>query len=330
MIRLGYKSMAFTGKGLMSVLLPDDFHYSCKSQNAEDVKIFDGVLYSGAFTKEHLGSSYNSLIALINKEYGADRVAEFINNIQFLVNGWLVYAGFTVGIGDCLATSKEQIEDTIQKCFIEAKGIEESTKNPYIREAKITACLSKAKDIGMKIAKEALHPDNNFVTTVTSGSKGDYFNIAQLTGLLGQQNLGGKRIPKMLNRGKRTLPHYPLNEVLSVEAEFESRGFIKNSFIHGLNPIEFYMHAITGREGVTDTAMGTAKSGYIQRKIVKCMEDLHSEYDSTVRDASGTVFQCSYGETGMDPSKLVKTSVGMDCCNVSRIVNRLNCKFEEK
>jgi len=330
MIRLGYKSMAFTGKGLMSVLLPDDFHYSCKSQNAEDVKIFDGVLYSGAFTKEHLGSSYNSLIALINKEYGADRVAEFINNIQFLVNGWLVYAGFTVGIGDCLATSKEQIEDTIQKCFIEAKGIEESTKNPYIREAKITACLSKAKDIGMKIAKEALHPDNNFVTTVTSGSKGDYFNIAQLTGLLGQQNLGGKRIPKMLNRGKRTLPHYPLNDVLSVEAEFESRGFIKNSFIHGLNPIEFYMHAITGREGVTDTAMGTAKSGYIQRKIVKCMEDLHSEYDSTVRDASGTVFQCSYGETGMDPSKLVKTSVGMDCCNVSRIVNRLNCKFEEK
>lgn len=330
MIQLGYKPMAFTGRGLMSVLLPDDFHYHVKGQNGvEDVKIYKGVLYSGAFTKEHLGSSYNSLILLINKEYGSDVVTDFINNVQFLVNNWLLYAGFTVGIGDCLATSKDQIEDTIYKCFIEAKQIEDTTRNPYVRELKINACLSKAKDIGMRIAKEALHPDNNFVTTVTSGSKGDYFNIAQLTGLLGQQNLDGKRIPKMLNRGKRSLPHYPLNEELSIEEEFESRGFIKSSFIHGLNPKEFYMHAITGREGVIQTAMGTAKSGYIQRKIVKCMEDLSSEYDSTVRDASGALFQCSYGQTGYDPTKLVKSSAGgMDCCNVGRLVNRLNKKYE--
>lgn len=332
MIKLGYKPMAFTGKGLMSVLLPDDFHYNSKNNASEEepiVKIYNGVIYAGVLTKENLGSSYNSFITIINKEYGVDRVTEFINNIQFLVNNWLVYSGFTVGIGDCLATNKEQIEDTIQKCFIEAKGIEESTRNPYIREAKITACLSKAKDIGMKIAKEALKSDNNFVSTVTSGSKGDYFNIAQLTGLLGQQNLGGKRIPKMLNRGKRTMPHYPLDEPLSIEAEFESRGFIKSSFIHGLNPIEFYMHAITGREGVTDTAMGTARSGYIQRKIVKCMEDIQVKYDGTVRDASGMVYQCTYGETGIDPVSLVKTSKGgMDCCDISRIVNKLNQSVE--
>ena len=65
---------------------------------------------------------------------------------------------------------------------------EKTTSNPLIKEAKINEALSKARDIGMKLAKDALADDNNFISTVTSGSKGDYFNIAQIAGLLGQQN----------------------------------------------------------------------------------------------------------------------------------------------
>ena len=86
---------------------------------------------------------------------------------------------------------------------------------------------------------------------MNSGSKGDFFNIAQVTGLLGQQNLMGKRVTPVLNNGKRTLPHYPM-ENLPIEMEYESRGFISSSFIRGLNPKEFYFHAGSGREGCTD------------------------------------------------------------------------------
>ena len=90
----------------------------------------------------------------------------------------------------------------------------------------------------MKIAKDALTQDNNFISTVTSGSKGDYFNIAQITGLLGQQNFSGARIGLTLNNNSRSLPHYPFGK-LTQEDDYECRGFIKNSFIHGLNPKEF-------------------------------------------------------------------------------------------
>ena len=93
--------------------------------------------------------------------------------------------------------------------------------------------------------------DNGFVCTVTSGSRGDFFNIAQITGILGQTNVSGQRIQPMLNKGKRTLPHYQFEET-DIERKFESRGFIKNSFIKGLNLREFWFHAMSGREGVSD------------------------------------------------------------------------------
>jgi DNA-directed RNA polymerase subunit A' len=153
-----------------------------------------------------------------------------------------------------MMTSKDkitEIDETIMKYYVEAKAVEKTTHNSGIREVRMSAALNKAKDIGMKIAKDSMAKTNNLLSTVGSGSKGDFFNIAQLTGLLGQQNLKGQRVKRTLNHGKRTLPHYPFGE-LPVEEEFESRGFIKHSFIHGLNPQEFFFHAMSGREGICD------------------------------------------------------------------------------
>ena len=147
--------------------------------------------------------------------------------------------------------SVSAIKDTLTQCYTKAEGIEATTQNAGIREVRVTASLSQAKDIGMRIAKDAMRPDNNFLVTVHSGAKGDYFNIAQLTGLLGQQNLEGHRVIPALNHGKRTLPHYPFKG-MDKETEYESKGFVHNSFIHGLNPMEFFFHAMSGREGVSD------------------------------------------------------------------------------
>jgi DNA-directed RNA polymerase beta' subunit len=77
--------------------------------------------------------------------------------------------------------------------------------------------------------------------------------------LLWQKNLRGQRVPLLLNNGKRSLPHYPF-ENLTVEQEYESRGFISSSFIHGLNPKEFYMHGMSGREGVSDKVVSVKGS----------------------------------------------------------------------
>lgn len=327
-----YNKKAYTGSGLISLILPKDLCY-VKKNNAKpdepEVIIENGVLCKGAFDKSILGSSHNSLIQIINKEYGIDIISEFITNIQFITNKWLLVHGFSIGLQDCLITSEKSkidIEDKISKCYIEAEGIKQTTKNPTIREIRVTAALNKAKDVGMRIAKEAMSKNNNLLSTVYSGSKGDFFNISQLTGLLGQQNLAGSRVKPSLNNNTRTLPHYPFtgstNEML-----YESRGFIRHSFIEGLNPKEFYFHAMSGREGICDTAMGTADSGYIQRRIIKLCEDIKVMYDGTVRDTTGRIIQPSYGYNGLDPTQTVKVDKKQQVCDVNRLVHKLNIKY---
>lgn len=329
----GKKVQCFTGKGLVSLILPEDLIYENENKadpNEPIVKIHRGVLYEGTLNKAILGSSYNSLIQIIHKEYGEDRVCKFLDEIQFITNAWLLIDGFSVGLKDCLIEDKEkteEIKDIIKKCFIEAEGIKTTTNHPAIREIRITAALSKAKDIGLRIAKNAFKKDNNLLSTIISGSKGDYFNAAQITGLLGQQNLRGQRVNPIFNNGKRTLPHYPMED-MPVELEYESRGFIASSFIKGLNPREFYFHAMSGREGISDTAMGTASTGYMQRRIVKLTEDMKVQYDGTVRDSIGQIYQLSYGENNLDPLHTVKVNGKQTFCDVFRIAQRLNMNHE--
>lgn len=330
---LGKHPCPFTGKGLVSVFLPRDFNYTAKNNAHPDepcVRIYKGVMYEGTLDKSNLGSSYTSLIHVIRKEYGGEEAAHFIDCIQFTTNNWLLTSGFSIGLGDCLVSNDKKqrdIRDVIHKYYLEADGIKTTTNHPGIRELRVNASLGKAKDIGLKLAKQSLAQDNNFLSTVNSGSKGDFFNIAQITGLLGQQNLKGARVPLTLNNGQRSLPHYPFGK-LSEEMEYESRGFIASSFIQGLNPRQFYFHAMSGREGISDTAMGTATSGYMQRRIIKLTEDIKIHYDGSVRDVSGKIYQISYGENGFDPTLTVKVDGEQQACNASRLIDRLNMKLE--
>jgi len=324
----------YNGRGLFSLLFPITFIYEKKNNampSEPTVKIYEGVFLEGAMDKNILGASHGSIIQILNKEYGKDITANFIDNVQFIGNNWLLIHGFSVGLGDCLITSEKcvlAIKDALTQCYAKAEGIEETTQNPGIREIRITGALSQAKDVGMKIAKNSMRTDNNFLTTVGSGAKGDFFNIAQITGLLGQQNLEGKRVAPKISHGRRTLPHYPFTG-MSKEREYESRGFISSSFIHGLSPEEFFFHAMAGREGVCDTATSTAKSGYVQRKIVKVTENIQTQYDGTVRDCFGKIYNFSYGEHGYDAIKTVPVDGEPQFCDVSRLATRLNAIYED-
>lgn len=321
----------FTGKGIFSFCLPLDFNYMHKNNanTAEPiVKICNGVLYDGVINKVDVGGSANSIIQCLYKEYDRDVACTFIDNVQFVTNKWLDLAGFTVGIKDCVASKTDEISNAVEKCFIEACTISTTTLHKGVREVRINAALSKARDIGLKMAKENMSHENGFASTVMAGSKGDFFNIAQITGLLGQQNINGCRIPMHLNNGTRTLPHYSKSKQ-SVDLEFESRGFIRNSFIHGLNPKEFYLHAMTGRTGIIDTSMGTARSGYIQRRIVKIAEDIAVKYDGTVRNLDNNIYEFAYADCGLDPTELVVKNDEYMICNVERMVDRLNVNVQQ-
>jgi DNA-directed RNA polymerase beta' subunit len=318
----------YTGKGLVSMMLPDDFFFVKKTEADRlepFVRVHKGVMYEGVLNKSLLGSSHNSLIQILHKEYSPEVCIDFVNNIQFIAIEWLTCYSFSIGLGDCKPKHTEKISDNTLKSFVEAKRVEETTHHPKIKEIRVSSALSKAKDVGMRIAKESFNEDNGFISTVTSGSKGDYFNICQITGIIGQQHLTGNRISPLLNRGKRSLPHYPFQD-LDIEEEFESRGFVKNSFIKGISPQEFWFHATSGRESLSDTAMKTASSGYVQRRMVKILEDVQVKYDGTVRNSSNSVIQWSYGETGTDRSKTVVLGGKSEILDVSRLAERINQK----
>ncbi len=114
---------------------------------------------------------------------------------------------------------------------------------------------------------------------------------------VGQQIIAGHRVPDGFQ--DRSLPHFPKKS-----REPPSKGFVRNSFYTGLSPTEFLFHAISGREGLVDTAVKTAETGYMQRRLMKALEDLVTHYDSSVRNAVGGVVQFRYGDDGLDPACL--------------------------
>ena len=159
---------------------------------------------------------------------------------------------------------------------------------------------------------------------VKSGSKGGTNNISQIMACCGQQNVEGKRIAFGFN--KRTLPHFTKDDYGA-----ESKGFVANSYLTGLTPSEFYFHAMGGREGLIDTAVKTANTGYISRRLMKALEDVMVKYDGTVRTSREVIIQFLYGEDGMagehfeqiplDLPELDNRALDKKCNFISNIAN---------
>ncbi|XP_026545261.1 DNA-directed RNA polymerase II subunit RPB1 [Notechis scutatus] len=159
-------------------------------------------------------------------------------------------------------------------------------------ENQVNRILNDARDKTGSSAQKSLSEYNNFKSMVVSGAKGSKINISQVIAVVGQQNVEGKRIPFGFKH--RTLPHF-----IKDDYGPESRGFVENSYLAGLTPTEFFFHAMGGREGLIDTAVKTAETGYIQRRLIKSMESVMVKYDATVRNSINQVVQLRYGEDGL-------------------------------
>ncbi|GLC72049.1 hypothetical protein PLESTF_001198600 [Pleodorina starrii] len=137
-------------------------------------------------------------------------------------------------------------------------------------------------------------PSNCLSLMTITGAKGSLVNFSQISCLLGQQELEGRRPPRMAS-GK-TLPCFR-----PYDGGGRSNGFIGDRFLTGLRPQEYYFHCMAGREGLVDTAVKTSRSGYLQRCLVKNLESLRIHYDGTVRDnCDASIVQFAYGEDGLD------------------------------
>jgi DNA-directed RNA polymerase II subunit RPB1 len=319
----------WTGKQLFTMFLPnvnlvaysnthDDKSMGSSAYKEDDdvsstdtkVIIDQGILLSGITDKRILGTGAGSLMHVICNELGTEQGKWFLNYCQRVVNYWLLQIGFSIGISDTIADKQTmiQIEETITNAQKSVKDLVKKAHDGKLElepgrtiqqsfENKVNEVLNKARDEAGNNAQRSLDVHNNIKAMVTGGSKGSYINISQIIACVGQQNVEGARIPYGFRN--RTLPHFTQDDYGP-----ESRGFVANSYLRGLTPQEFFFHSMGGREGLIDTAVKTSETGYIQRRLIKAMEDVAIKYDGTVRDASGNVIQFLYGEDGMDGCKI--------------------------
>lgn len=104
--------------------------------------------------------------------------------------------------------------------------------------------------------------DDRVTPASTLRVQGSTINVSQMVACVGQQIIAGHRVADGFQ--DRTLPHFPKHA-----REPPAKGFVRSSFYSGLLPTEFFFHAISGREGLVDTAVKTAETGYMQRRLMK-------------------------------------------------------------
>ena len=270
------------------------------------LEINDGKLIRGQHDKGVFGSSSKGIIHRIRKDFGSEACKDYIDNLQAIITEYMKTTGFSVGISDLIADDEtnQKINDIIQEKKVEVSNLidqihlgifvnKTGKSNLEEFESQVNNILNKASNEAGNVGVRSLDNENRFVSIVTSGSKGNNLNISQMISCLGQQNVDGKRIP--YGYTNRTLPHFK-----QFDDTPKARGFVESSFISGLSPDELFFHAMGGRVGLIDTAVKTSTTGYIQRRLIKGMEDIQVMYDYTIRNNKNKVIQFSYGGTNWD------------------------------
>ena len=274
------------------------------------LEIRNGNWISGQIEKSVMGSATKGVLHRIFNDFGPMACANFIDDLQNVITEYMKTSSFSVGISDLIAnkTTMESIIQALNKQKIEVQSLIEKVhlgifenntagSNMTEFEIQVNKLLNKATEESGSIGRKSLSKDNRFLMIVNSGSKGSLINISQMISGLGQQNVDGKRIPYGFD--SRTLPHY-----FKYDDGPNARGFVDNSYISGLTAPELFFHAMGGRIGLIDTAIKTSSSGYIQRRLIKGLEDIKIEYDMTVRNSKGKVVQFLYGEDGFDTTRI--------------------------
>uniref|UniRef100_A0A0N4Z3L6 DNA-directed RNA polymerase subunit n=1 Tax=Parastrongyloides trichosuri TaxID=131310 RepID=A0A0N4Z3L6_PARTI len=316
----------WTGKQLVELLIKDDFvdvKLNLKTKNKSYVKdeefcpkdsyviIRNNQLLCGVLDKVLVGSgSKSNIFYILMRDFGEDVAINAMWKLSRIAPVFLSNRGFSIGIGD-VTPSKNLLEDKTKllnegysKCDQYIKDLKENKLKaqpgctPYeTLEALILKELSSIRDHAGQACLRNLSKHNAPLTMAISGSKGSFINISQMIACVGQQAISGNRPPDGFEN--RSLPHFERNQKTP-----DAKGFVGNSFYSGLTPTEFFFHTMAGREGLVDTAVKTAETGYMQRRLVKCLEDLCAAYDDTVRSSTGDIVQFKFGEDLLDPAMM--------------------------
>jgi DNA-directed RNA polymerase III subunit RPC1 len=316
----------YSGKQVFSSLLKPNkldpilvnLETKCKTYTSqEEFCPQDGYLFirnsevlSGVMDKTTIGANKNSLCYIILRDYGSLQASIIMNRIAKLCSRFLTNYGFSIGINDVepsyyLTTQKNELikkgysrcNEYIQQLHSNTLQVQTGATPEETLESVINRVLSQIREDAGQLCLKELSRYNTALIMALCGSKGSNINISQMIACVGQQTVSGTRVPEGFLQ--RTLPHFPINSKTP-----EAKGFVHHSFYTGLTPTEFFFHTMAGREGLVDTAVKTAETGYMQRRLMKALEDVTIQYDNTVRNATNDIIQFSYGDDSLNPTNM--------------------------
>ncbi|KAI8069916.1 hypothetical protein BC940DRAFT_17801 [Gongronella butleri] len=301
-------------------------------EDEADVLVFDGELLRGVLDKSQFGATAYGLVHSVYEIYGSEPAGQLLSIFGRLFTKFVQWHGFTCRMDDLLLTPegdkwRRDLLDNGQGLGVEAHmeflGLTDiqktASKEALAKEFNVrmqevshddnklagldNAMKGKVNKLTSSITGTCLpnglvrkFPENDMQMMTVSGAKGSNVNAAQISCLLGQQELEGRRVPIMVSG--RSLPSFRPYDTAA-----RAGGYITGRFLTGIRPQEYYFHCMAGREGLIDTAVKTANSGYLQRCLIKHLEGLKVQYDQTVRDSDGSVLQFQYGEDSLDVIK---------------------------
>jgi len=324
------KGETFNGKQVFSHIIPDGINSVKKKGKDIIFQIKNGELLEGVLDKSQLSTSKNSIIHYVWDKYGPTPTQKFIDDTQRLILNYLLNRGLTVGLKDCIIPNDlvRQLKEMIHTKIVSSNHTLTQYENDYdkiipeIGEGLISMDLNTISSNIGKLIMDVLEKDNGLNIMISSKSKGSVVNMTQIAGCLGQVLVESQRIKKRITG--RTLPIFHQNDDTP-----SARGFVKSSFLDGLKGHEFFFHTMGGREGLIDTAIKTAETGYIQRKCVKFLEDLNVNYEGIIRTANGVLVQYLYGDSGIDQQKQTQVKINLINMNNEQIKDAFIFNDEE-
>jgi DNA-directed RNA polymerase subunit A' len=313
---------SFTGKEIFSLMLPKGLNIEFKSSSCKQcdacvkekcthdawVKIKDGHLQAGTIDSSAVGAFKGKIISKMHRVTDNEFIKNFIDNCGRLAVSYLVARGFTIGISDLdlpdnvmadvnkrVDQAEKEANELIAKFSHRQLKILPGLTAEQSLETQILNVLSGGLNDISEVVEREIKP-SDVIIMANSGAKGSFVNITQMSACVGQETILGQRI----KRGylKRTLPHFKKGD-LSADAH----GFVKTGFKQALTPTELFWNVMNGREGLMDKSLRTRKSGYMQRRLINALQDLHVNHSMVVRNSAGQIVQFKAGEDAVDPAK---------------------------
>ena len=249
------------GKLIFNEIMPDEFPYLNEPSrvNLEEKtpdkyfldygtdipKVISEMPLVKPFGKKDLGN----IIAQVFKDFQVTETSKMLDRMKNLGYKYSTISGITVGIADISALEEKPV--ILEKAHAKVDKINATHRRGLITEderyTKVIEVWNQAKDDIQDALKTSLDRKNNIFMMSDSGARGNISNFTQLAGMRG-------------------LMAAPSGEIMELP--------ITSNFREGLSVLEMFISTHGARKGMTDTALKTADSGYLTRRLVDVAQDV--------------------------------------------------------